>query len=169
MFPAIRAGLPQFSRNTELRYAEREIAASHPLDNTKKSGRGRINAVQVTLVAQKNVQSAELSTVMDRATLGHTKSYSNNVTKGCLNPASSQQRAIHILLHTFRSDFIQEARILTCLNHPNLVSVVGVCVSDGDPLYMICEYGDKGDLCQFLQDHVAETSLSKSSGAPTLR
>ena len=74
-----------------------------------------------------------------------------------------------LALHTFRSDFIQEARILTCLNHPNLVSVVGVCVSDGDPLYMICEYGDKGDLCQFLQDHVAETSLSKSSGAPTLR
>ena len=72
-------------------------------------------------------------------------------------------------LFFFRADFIQEARILTCLNHPNLVSVVGVCISDGDPLYMICEYGDKGDLCQFLQDHVAETSLSKSSGVPTLR
>ena len=70
---------------------------------------------------------------------------------------------------TCRADFIQEARILTCLNHPNLVSVVGVCVSDGDPLYMICEYGARGDLCQFLQDHVAETSLSKSPGVPTLR
>ena len=89
-----------------------------------------------------------------------------------MNPASEKINRLDRFLRNnsvFRADFIQEARILTCLNHPNLVSVVGVCVSDGDPLYMICEYGDKGDLCQFLQDHVAETSLSKSSGVPTLR
>merc|ERR1712045_1115448 len=33
---------------------------------------------------------------------------------------------------------------------------------------MICEYTEEGDLYQFLQDHVAETSLSKSPGVPTL-
>ncbi len=68
-----------------------------------------------------------------------------------------------------RADFETEARILTSLNDANLVSILGVCFSEGDPLSMICEYGEKGDLCQFLQDHVAETSLSKSPGVPTLR
>jgi serine/threonine protein kinase len=69
----------------------------------------------------------------------------------------------------FRTDFEHEARILTSLNDPNLVSILGVCFGEGDPLCMICEYGERGDLCQFLQDHVAETSLSKSPGVPTLR
>ena len=67
-----------------------------------------------------------------------------------------------------RSDFEHEARILTSLNDPNLVRVLGVCF-EGDPACMICEYTEEGDLYQFLQDHVAETSLSKSPGVPTLR
>jgi hypothetical protein len=67
-----------------------------------------------------------------------------------------------------RSDFEHEARILTSLSDPNLVRVLGVCFS-GEPICMICEYTERGDLCQFLQDHVAETSLSKSPGVPTLR
>ncbi len=50
------------------------------------------------------------------------------------------------------------------------MSVVGVCLTQGDPLCMVCEYGERGDLYHFLQDHVAETSrLSKSPGVPTLR
>lgn len=68
---------------------------------------------------------------------------------------------------TFRSDFEHEARILTSLNDPNLVRVLGVCF-DGEPACMVCEYTEEGDLYQFLQDHVAETSLSKSPGVPTL-
>ena len=68
----------------------------------------------------------------------------------------------------YRSDFEHEARILTSLNDPNLVRVLGVCFK-GEPMSMICEYTEEGDLYQFLQDHVAETSLSKSPGVPTLR
>ena len=68
----------------------------------------------------------------------------------------------------FRSDFEHEARILTSLNDPNLVRVLGVCF-EGEPACMVCEYTEEGDLYQFLQDHVAETSLSKSPGVPTLR
>ena len=69
-----------------------------------------------------------------------------------------------------RSDFEHEARILTSLSDPNLVGVLGVCFTSGDPLCMVCEYSDEGDLYHFLQDHVAETSLSKSSpGVATLR
>lgn len=68
----------------------------------------------------------------------------------------------------FRSDFEQEARILTSLDDVNLVSIIGVCF-EGEPYSMICEYTEIGDLNQFLQDHIAETSLSKSPGVPTLR
>ena len=67
-----------------------------------------------------------------------------------------------------RTDFEQEARVLTSLEDPNLVGVLGVCFAS-DPMWMICEFSDRGDLCQFLQDHVAETTLSKSPGVPTLR
>ncbi|XP_059092782.1 discoidin domain-containing receptor 2-like isoform X2 [Tigriopus californicus] len=66
-----------------------------------------------------------------------------------------------------RSDFEQEARILTSLDDVNLVSIIGVCF-EGEPYSMVCEYTDIGDLNQFLQDHIAETSLSKSPGVPTL-
>lgn len=77
-----------------------------------------------------------------------------------------------------RSDFEHEARILTSLKDSNLVRVLGVCYSggggegessSGSLVSMVCEYTDQGDLYQFLQDHVAETSLSKSPGTvPTL-
>jgi discoidin domain receptor family protein 2 len=76
-----------------------------------------------------------------------------------------------------RSDFEHEARILTSLNDTNLVRVLGVCCDKEDedenersiPMCMVCEYTEEGDLCQFLQDHVAETTLSKSPNVPTLR
>ena len=64
----------------------------------------------------------------------------------------------------------------------NLISVrvLGVCfdndeddVSEIDqaaiPIGMVCEYTEEGDLCQYLQDHVAETTLTKSPNVPTLR
>ena len=75
---------------------------------------------------------------------------------------------IETIFVIFRSDFEHEARILTSLNDPNLVRVLGVCF-EGEPACMVCEYTEEGDLYQFLQDHVAETSLSKSPGVPTLR
>ena len=60
------------------------------------------------------------------------------------------------------------------------VRVLGVCfdneeddVSEIDqtsiPIGMVCEYTEEGDLCQYLQDHVAETTLTKSPNVPTLR
>jgi len=75
-----------------------------------------------------------------------------------------------------KSDFQHEARILTGLNDPNLVRVLGVCYDDNDqdqdsgrtPFCMVCDYSSQGDLCQFLGNHVAETTLSKSPNVPTL-
>ena len=78
------------------------------------------------------------------------------------------QSPITSTLFYCRSDFEHEARILTSLNDSNLVRVLGVCFK-GEPACMVCEYTEEGDLYQFLQDHVAETSLSKSPGVPTLR
>lgn len=66
-----------------------------------------------------------------------------------------------------KSDFEHEARILTSLNDPNLVSIVGVCFQ-ADPLCMICEYSSIGDLYQFLQDHVAESGATRNQSVPTL-
>ena len=37
------------------------------------------------------------------------------------------------------------------------------------PFCMVCDYTTQGDLCQFLGNHVAETTLSKSPNVPTLR
>ena len=84
-----------------------------------------------------------------------------------------------------KSDFQHEARILTGLNDKNLVRVLGVCYADDvdqdnnddggennqekTPFCMVCDYTTQGDLCQFLGNHVAETTLSKSPNVPTLR
>ena len=66
-----------------------------------------------------------------------------------------------------RSDFEHEARVLTSLHDPNLVGVIGVCF-DGDPMCMVCEYTEQGDLYHYLQDHITDTSLSRSPGVHTL-
>lgn len=79
------------------------------------------------------------------------------------------KRTSYIFLYRFRSDFENEARILSGLNDPNLVHVIGVCV-EGEAVGMVCEYTDLGDLHQYLRSHAAETSLVKSArGSATLR
>ena len=50
----------------------------------------------------------------------------------------------------------------------NIAPVVGVNLDD-DPWYIVREFSDQGDLTQFLQNHVAESSASKLSDIPTLR
>ncbi|CAL1579957.1 unnamed protein product [Knipowitschia caucasica] len=48
-----------------------------------------------------------------------------------------------------RNDFLKEIRIMSCLRDPNIVRLLAVCV-DTDPLCMITEYMENGDLNQFL-------------------
>ena len=61
-----------------------------------------------------------------------------------------------------RADFEQEARVLSGLSDPNLVSVVGVVMGDDDDgeeeegggsgvASMVCEYGELGDLYHYLR------------------
>ena len=68
----------------------------------------------------------------------------------------------------FRLSFETEARILAAIRDRNIAGLVGANL-DSEPPFMACEYSDRGDLNQYLQDHVAETSLSKSPGVATLR
>lgn len=59
-----------------------------------------------------------------------------------------------------RSDFYKEVKILSRLRDPNIVHVLGVCTRE-EPLCMIVEYMENGDLHQFLQQHVPDTSPYK--------
>eukprot|EP00090_Calanus_glacialis_P009630 TRINITY_DN18028_c0_g1_i5.p1 TRINITY_DN18028_c0_g1~~TRINITY_DN18028_c0_g1_i5.p1 ORF type:complete len:543 (-),score=125.60 TRINITY_DN18028_c0_g1_i5:483-1880(-) len=66
-----------------------------------------------------------------------------------------------------RLEFEAEARILSAIDDPNIARVLGVNLDD-DPWFFVREFSDQGDLTQYLQDHVAESSLSTTSGIQTL-
>ncbi|XP_042902665.1 discoidin domain-containing receptor 2 isoform X2 [Parasteatoda tepidariorum] len=57
-----------------------------------------------------------------------------------------------------RADFFKEVRILSQLRDPNIVYVLGVCTQGDGPLCMVVEYMENGDLNQYLQQHVPETT-----------
>ena len=49
-------------------------------------------------------------------------------------------------------EFVREARILHQFNHPHIVEFYGVCMEEL-PFYMVFEYMEQGDLCEFLRTH----------------
>ena len=67
-----------------------------------------------------------------------------------------------------RLNFEAEAYMLSSIDDPNTTCVIGVNL-DEDPWFIVQEFSDMGDLTQYLQDHVAESSLSTTSGIQTLR
>lgn len=69
---------------------------------------------------------------------------------------------------SLRAEFIREARTLAKLRDPNIARLLGACI-ENDPLCAIREYAEFGDLCQFLQDHIAETTSPRPPTANTLR
>ncbi|XP_042211564.1 discoidin domain-containing receptor 2-like [Homarus americanus] len=69
--------------------------------------------------------------------------------------------------HAVRCDFEREVEILARLRDPNIVQVVGVC-SREEPLCMLVEYMEHGDLNQYLQAHIAETASPRNTHAKTL-
>lgn len=54
------------------------------------------------------------------------------------------------------------------LRDPNLATVVGGELVE-EPLFVVLEYSALGDLNQFLQDHVADTTAHLPPSAKTLR
>ncbi|NXG32417.1 DDR2 protein, partial [Dromaius novaehollandiae] len=64
-----------------------------------------------------------------------------------------------------RNDFLKEIKIMSRLKDPNIIRLLAVCIAD-DPLCMITEYMENGDLNQFLSRH--EPQSPPASNAPTV-
>lgn len=69
---------------------------------------------------------------------------------------------------TYRTEFNKEVRNLARLRDPNIAQLLGACL-ECEPFFAVREYSEMGDLCQFLQDHVAETATPLASTASSLR
>lgn len=74
-----------------------------------------------------------------------------------------------------RNDFLKEVKIMSRLKDPNIIRLLGVCVQD-DPLCMITDYMENGDLNQFLSAHQLENKAAQgvpgdreSDQGPTIR
>lgn len=65
-------------------------------------------------------------------------------------------------------EFLREVRALVRLNDTNVARLLGACF-DCEPVYAVREYCEFGDLCQFLQDHVVETTTPRPINVRTLR
>lgn len=66
----------------------------------------------------------------------------------------------------FRIEFQQEAKRLARVADRNVARLLGASLQD-DPMCIVSENGEYGDLNQYLQSHIAETSTVHT--AKTLR
>ena len=80
-----------------------------------------------------------------------------------------------------RSNFIEEAKLMFSFDHPNILHIYGVCMTEM-PYQMVFEYMDEGDLTQYLRskassmqrrllnpfDHRSRTESSYSNDPPAL-
>ncbi|KAL8174309.1 UNVERIFIED_CONTAM: hypothetical protein K2H54_041688 [Gekko kuhli] len=66
---------------------------------------------------------------------------------------------------TARNDFLKEIKIMSRLKDPNIIRLLGVCVRD-DPLCMITEYMENGDLHQFLLQRQSRSTFTLSNNIP---
>ncbi|XP_061632866.1 epithelial discoidin domain-containing receptor 1 isoform X5 [Phyllopteryx taeniolatus] len=66
-----------------------------------------------------------------------------------------------------RNDFLKEVKILSRLKDPNIIRLLGVCVSS-DPLCMVTEYMECGDLNQYLSHRVLLDKSGPSHTTPTI-
>ncbi|KAL3275353.1 hypothetical protein HHI36_020120 [Cryptolaemus montrouzieri] len=78
----------------------------------------------------------------------------------------------YVVVHTLRvecykRDFNVEVSALSRLSNANVARLLGACL-DSEPVCAVREYAPFGDLCQFLQDHVAETATPLAPTASTL-
>lgn len=69
-------------------------------------------------------------------------------------------------LYFCRLEFIQETKRLARVSDRNVARLLGASLED-DPMCFVLENGEYGDLNQYLQSHIAETSTVQT--AKTLR
>lgn len=67
-----------------------------------------------------------------------------------------------------RNDFLKEVKILSRLKDLNIIRLIGVCVSS-DPLCMVTEYMESGDLNQYLSQRVLLDKTGPVHNLPTIR
>ncbi|KAI4883324.1 hypothetical protein NFI96_024835 [Prochilodus magdalenae] len=66
-----------------------------------------------------------------------------------------------------RNDFLKEVKILSRLKDPNIIRLLGVCVSS-DPLCMVTEYMESGDLNQYLSQRALLDKTGPLHNTPTI-
>ncbi|CAH0545930.1 unnamed protein product [Brassicogethes aeneus] len=91
--------------------------------------------------------------------------------------ATSMSECRFVLVYTLTSkdvtsqllgdEFVEEVRTLWRLRDANVSRVLGASFLGGERI-LVREYSPSGDLCQFLQDHVAETATPLAPTASTL-
>lgn len=69
---------------------------------------------------------------------------------------------------SIRNDFLKEIKIMSRLNDPNIIRLLCVCVSS-DPLCMVTEYMENGDLNMFLSQREIESTLTHANNIPSVR
>uniref|UniRef100_A0AAY4BTD9 receptor protein-tyrosine kinase n=1 Tax=Denticeps clupeoides TaxID=299321 RepID=A0AAY4BTD9_9TELE len=66
-----------------------------------------------------------------------------------------------------RNDFLKEIKIMSRLKDPNIIRLLCVCVSS-DPLCMVTEYMENGDLNMFLSQREMESTLTHANNIPSV-
>lgn len=66
-----------------------------------------------------------------------------------------------------RNDFLKEIKIMSRLNDPNIIRLLCVCVNS-DPLCMVTEYMENGDLNMFLSQREMESTLTHANNIPSV-
>ncbi|KAM6039680.1 high affinity nerve growth factor receptor-like [Chlamydotis macqueenii] len=75
-------------------------------------------------------------------------------------------KALKEATESARVDFQREAELLTVLQHEHIVRFYGVC-TEGEPLVMVFEYMEHGDLNRFLRSHGPDAKiLEQGQGGP---
>ncbi|XP_078082810.1 discoidin domain-containing receptor 2-like [Mustelus asterias] len=66
-----------------------------------------------------------------------------------------------------RNNFLKEMKIMSRLKDPNIIRLLGVCTRD-DPLCMVTEYMENGDLNQFLSQRELESHFTLAKNIPSV-
>lgn len=89
--------------------------------------------------------------------------------QGCFDIGECKLVVVNTLkLYSYRDEFAKEIHALARLRDVNVAMLLGACL-DSEPLCAVREYSEMGDLCQFLQEHLAETATPITLTAQTLR
>ena len=107
---------------------------SNNIKTMKGLGIGRFGEVVLATTNGLSLNDMQLSEMDDKEDV----SIHAVVKKMKVSPSPTEQEA-----------FRMEAKFMSCLKHPNVVRLLGVCIYD--PAFIMMEYMEEGDLSQFLQ------------------